>query len=285
MVAVKIEDNPLKKKHMKSYILIVVALLSLASCKKAEEMHFDHSANVYFDIYNGDKDSIVRTFAYTPTLAQDTVWLPVRLSGIRIPTARTFTARIEKDSSTAVSGLHYEPLQDFYTIDENNGIGYIPFVIYNKDKILEEKSVSVIIKLIASDDFGIEIPNLLRAKVVFSAKLEKPGWWDFWPLNPYSRVKHELFILVTGQTSLTTDGLDAPKNLYFVGLLTTMLNNPFKWVEKNAAKGYVLEEVVPGSTDSYYFYNTLNPAKKTLLKKNSQSGKYYFIDENGKEVV
>lgn len=270
---------------MKLYILILLAFIALASCKKAEEMHFDHSANVYFDIYNKDKDSIVRTFAYTPNLAQDTVWLPVRISGIRIPSQRVFTARVEADSSTAVAGLHYELLKKSYTVNANNGGAEIPFIIYNKDKLLEQKSVSVIIKLIASDDFGIEIPNLLRAKVVFSAKLEKPNWWDAWPLNPYSRVKHELFILVTGQTSLTTDGLDAPKNLYFTGLLTTMLNNPFKWVANNVAKGYVLEEVAAGSADSYYFYNVSNPDKKTLLRKNQQTGKYYFIDENGNEVI
>ncbi len=270
---------------MKSYILVLLVIFSVVSCKKAVEQRFDHSANVYFDIYNGDKDSIVTTFAYHPNLGQDTVWLPVRLSGIRTAVARTFKARVETDSSTASPVLHYEALKASYTIPANAGIGYIPVVIYNKDPELENRSVSVIIKLTASDDFGIENPYMIRAKVVFSSKLEKPDWWDFWPLPPYSRVKHELFILVTGQTSLTRDGQDAPKNLYLVGLLTTMLNNPFKWVEKNAAKGYILEEVVPGDVNNYYFYNKGNPAKKTLLRKNPQSGKYFFIDENGNEVI
>lgn len=269
---------------MKIYILIF-AIICLVSCKKAEEMRFDHSANVYFDIYNGDKDSIVRTFAYNPTRAQDTVWLPVRLSGIRTDAERKFSARVDTDSSTATPGVHYEALKAQYSILPNNGLGYIPLVIYNKDKELENRSVSILIKLTGTPDLGIENPYLIRAKVVFSSKLEKPGWWDSWPLPPYSRTKHELFILVTGQTSLTTDGLDAPKNLYYIGLLTTMLNNPFNWVTKNAAKGYVIEEVTAGNTNSYYFYNKSNPSKKTLLRKNMQNGKYYFIDENGNEVI
>ncbi|WP_083505441.1 DUF4843 domain-containing protein [Pedobacter ginsenosidimutans] len=269
---------------MKIYILIF-AIICLVSCKKAEEMRFDHSANVYFDIYNGDKDSIVRTFAYNPTLAQDTVWLPVRLSGIRTDVERKFSARVDADSSTATPGVHYEALKTQYSILPNKGLGYIPVVIYNKDKELENRSVSILIKLTGTSDLGIENPYLIRAKVVFSSKLEKPNWWDTWPLPPYSRTKHELFILVTGQTSLTTDGLDAPKNLYYIGLLTTMLNNPFNWVTKNEAKGYVIEEVTAGNTNSYYFYNKKNPAKKTLLRKNMQNGKYYFIDENGNEVI
>ena len=270
---------------MKHYIIILCAVLYISSCKKAEEKLFDHAANVYFDIHGGAKDSIVETFAYTPTLAQDTVWLPVRLSGIRTDATRTFTARVEADSSTAVPEIHYEPLKSSYTIAANRGIGYIPLVIYNKDKELESRSVSVIIKLTGTPELGIENPFLIRAKVVFSAKLEKPDWWDTWPLSPYSRTKHELFFLTTGQTSMTKDGLDAPKNLYYVSLLNTMLNDPFNWVAKNPLKKYKIEAVTEGNTDQYYFFNTDNPAKKTLLKKNQQNGKYYFIDENGNEVI
>jgi len=270
---------------MKTYIIILFALLSLTSCKKANEMLFDHAPSVYFDTQGGDRDSILRTFAYTPTLAQDTVWIPVRLLGIRTDHARTFTAAVEADSSTAVPELHYEPLKPSYAIPANSGFAYLPLIIYNKDTALEDKSVSVMIKLKATSDLGIENPYLIKAKVVFSAKLEKPDWWDTWPLPPYSRTKHELFFLVTGQTSMTKDGLDAPKNLYYVGLLNTMLSNPFNWVAKNPLKKYVIEEVTPGNTDRYYFYNTANPAKKTLLRKNAQNGKYYFIDENGNEVI
>ena len=274
-----------KKEIMKTYIIIFIALISFASCKKAEEMKFNHAANVYFDLRGGDRDSVVATFAYAPTIPQDTLYLPVRLSGIRTEVARTFTARIETDSSSATPGLHYEALKPSYSIPAGQGIGYIPLVLYNKDKALEEKAVSIILKLTGTSELGIENPYLIRAKVVFSAKLEKPSWWDSWPLPPYSRTKHELFILVTGQTWLSTDGLDAPKNLYYTGLLSTMLNNPFNWVARNPLKKYVLEEVIPGNTDSYYFYNTNNPSKKTLLRKNTQNSKYYFIDENGNEVI
>ena len=270
---------------MKPYIIILLAVIGFASCKKADEMLFDHAPSVYFDTQGGDRDSILRTFAYTPTLAQDTVWIPVRLLGIRTNQARTFAARVEMDSSTAIPGVHYEPLKPTYTIKADQGFTYLPLVIYNKDKELEERSVSVMIKLTGTTDLAIQNPYLIKAKVVFSAKLEKPDWWDTWPLPPYSRTKHELFFLVTEQKSMTKDGLDAPKNLYYVGLLNTMLNDPFKWVSKNPLKKYVIEEVTAGNTDQYYFYNTGNPAKKTLLKKNAQNGKYYFIDENGNEVI
>src|SRR5690606_9561378 len=106
-------------------------------------------------------------------------------------------------------------------------------------------------------------------------------WWSMW-LGAYSRVKHQLFLIVTEQRSLTMDGLDAPKNLYFANLLTLMLNDPFQWVADHPEKGYVLSET--GNGDTYAFYHEENPNRIIVLKRNAGSGRYFFIDEEGKEV-
>ncbi|MNV59318.1 hypothetical protein D3C71_1517330 [compost metagenome] len=146
---------------------------------------------------------------------------------------------------------------------------------------LESQSVSLLVKLKASDDFGVENPTLIRARIIISAQLEQPAWWTMW-LDNYSRVKHQLFLIVTEQRSLSTVGLDAPKNLYFANLLLMMLNDPFKWVKDHPEKNYVLSSNDNGQT--YQFYHVDNPNRSILLRKNSASGKYYFIDESGKEV-
>ncbi|OMP79373.1 MULTISPECIES: DUF4843 domain-containing protein [unclassified Chitinophaga] len=274
-----------KKDDTMKAIYIILLMCLFAACKKAEELHYDHAANIHFDLSSGDKDSIVYTFAYTPTLSQDTIWLPVQLAGIQVNQDRTYSAYVETDSSTAQAGVHYEPLKSTYTLRADTGRASIPVIIYNVSD-LESESVSLMIKLKATNDLGIEIPtaddgsNLLKAKIVFSAMLEKPNWWDMWLGSYYSRTKHQLFLIVSGVTTLTTNGLDAPRNLYLVNLLTAMLNDPFKWVANNPTKGYVLE----ASGDDYYFYSIENPARKILLRWNAAAGKYYFIDENGKEV-
>ncbi len=289
------EDNMnvqviLKNKLWSFLLLILIIGTGMSSCKKADEKLFDHNANIYFylndyGIDNAEKyrkDSILYTFAYEPTLAKDTIFIPVRISGERTARARTFVVYAENDSSTAKVGMHYEPLQDTYTVPANFGIISIPLVVLNQDPLLKTRSVSVLLRLKETADFGIEVPSLNRVKVVFSAKLEKPDWWDVWSLGAYSQVKHQLFILASGQIHLTTAGTDAPKNTYYTGLLTTMLNDPFTWVEKNKAKGYVLDKQ---DDNTYYFYNQSNPAGKTTLKKNQQNGKFYFIDEKGLEII
>ena len=258
-------------------------ILAASSCKEADLISYEHSANVYFDLNEEQRDSIVYTFAYDMSKSSDTIAIPVRLMGIREDRDRSYLAYVEKDSSTAKEDLHYEPLKAEYALGAGIGQTYLPVIINNVPE-LEERSVSLIVKLQESSDLGIENPAIIRAKLVFSARLEKPNWWDSWPLGEYSRIRHQLFFLVTEQTELTTvatDPFGVPKNLYFANLLTIMLNDPFRWVAEHPEKGYVLEEQEGGS---YHFYHPDNPAKIIELRYNAAAGRYYFIDEEGKEI-
>ncbi|UQA73923.1 DUF4843 domain-containing protein [Sphingobacterium siyangense] len=268
------------KKDTLLLLLLLLPLLMLCSCKKAVLATYDRSANVYFDLSDADRDSIVYTFAYDMTKAQDTIFVPVKIMGYRDQHTRHFETFVEKDSSTARADLHYDPLKSEYPLESNAGRAFMPIVVHNISA-LESQSVSLLVKLKASDDFGVENPTLIRARIIISAQLEQPAWWTMW-LDNYSRVKHQLFLIVTEQRSLSTVGLDAPKNLYFANLLLMMLNDPFKWVKDHPEKNYVLSSNDNGQT--YQFYHVDNPNRSILLKKNSASGKYYFIDESGKEV-
>jgi hypothetical protein len=261
-------------------LLLLLPLVLLCSCKKAGLTTYDRAANVYFDLSDADRDSIVYTFAYDMTKAQDTVFIPVKVMGYRDQQARHFEAFVEKDSSTARAELHYDGLKSEYTLERNAGQALMPIIVHNISE-LENQSVSLLVKLKASDDFGVENPALIRARIIISAQLEQPAWWTMW-LDNYSRVKHQLFLIVTEQRSLSMVGLDAPKNLYFANLLLMMLNDPFKWVKDHPEKKYVLNSKDNGQT--YQFYHLENPSRSILLRKNSASGKYYFIDESGKEV-
>lgn len=278
MDSVNLMETIMKK--LKYFVLASIGFLSLLSCKEAELKLYEEDANIYFNLSQRDRDSIVYTFAYDMTKAVDTVYIPVSLTGYRLQEVRNYNVYVEQDSSTAVQDIHYKSLENNYSIAANSGGAWFPLIVYNVSD-LEEKSVSVLLKLQATDDFGIDNPNIIRARVVLSARLEKPIWWDDW-LDNYSRVKHQLFILVTEQRTLTREGLDAPKNTYFRDMLAMMLNDPFRWVNNNPEKGYVLTSTDDGA--SYSFYHKDNSDRAMLLRYNSGSGKYFFIDENGREV-
>ncbi|MBL1410418.1 DUF4843 domain-containing protein [Sphingobacterium faecale] len=267
-------------KKINYYLGVIYLMLYMSSCQKVNLMTYDQPANIYFDLTSAQRDSVVYTFAYDMTKAVDTVFIPVRLMGHRTAASRHFRAVVEQDSSTAQAGTHYKALESQYPLAAATGRQALPLIVYNSSD-LESNSVTMIVKLQPSDDFGIENKKLIRAYVVLSARLEKPIWWDMW-MSAYSRTKHQLFLIVTAQRDLSMDGLDAPKNLYFANLLTQMLNDPFRWVTTHPEKGYVLTK--SSENEDYDFYHKDNPGRVIKLKLNTGSGKYYFMDEQGKEV-
>jgi hypothetical protein len=270
---------------MKKYsiILSVFIGISFTACHKADLMVFDSPANVYFDFYGSQRDSLLYTFAFEPSRGADTIYLPVRLSGIRLGEDRKFILKIDPnpDSTTAVANKHYKPLDSFYILKANTGVTQVPFIIYNSDSSLQSKSVQIKFTLYPTPALDTSLNKLIRGKLVFSSKLERPDWWGMWLGDYFSQTKFQLFIISTGQTSMTTSGLDAPKNLYFVSLLNSFLNDPVTWVKKNPAKGYLIEKQPDGN---YFFFSKDNADKKIVYKYDAQAGKHFFIDENDLQI-
>jgi hypothetical protein len=262
---------------------LAMILVLFASCKKAGIITYDSSDNVYFDLNPyGYQDSILYTFAYEPELLTDTVYVPVRISGNRVPTDRSYQVKVVESATTAVVNEHFEPLKESYSIAAGEGGGWLPVILFNTDTLLLTQSFVLTLQLEGTGDLGVEHKDIITARLVFSNKLEQPFWWTMWLGTYYSQVKHQLFRLAATTDDLTTEGMDAPRNTYYVDKLNSLLNNPFNWVNSNPDKGYVLEQRPDGDYDFYY---EGTPEKKILYKKNESSGKYYFIDEYGKEVI
>lgn len=280
---------------MKKITKITIWLLAagwLAGCDKKEELVYQSADGVYFDFAESDLthqriDSVIYSFALFPELATDTILLPVRVSGNRTGAARKVKVVLIADKTTAQAGLHYKALAAEYILPADSGRLDIPVVLYNTDPLLAEKAVKLMLQLRPSADFGTTIPKLDTAKIIFSNRLEKPLWWEIWQgeLGEYSRVKHELFIRVSGTNKLTEDRADwqaTPKVLYHTRRFRSFLTNPQTWVADNPAEGYV---ITPGANGTLEFYHSGNTAKKFVLTLNPADGRYYFTDEDGDPVI
>lgn len=268
------------------FILALVATAVLTGCKKDTYMPYHSTDNIYFSFPTNpsDRDSIIYTFAYTPGKLSDTLYLPVEISGNRTDQARKYKVTVIDTATTAIPGIHYAALKDFYTMPAGAGVDSIPLILFNTDTLMSKRSVRLSLHLAATDELGVQIADLIQAHIIFSNKLEKPVWWDKWMTN-YSDVKFELFIISTGVTVLASGsdyGLYAPQSLYYIGLMNVLLGDPFTWVANNPDKGYILEQRTDGNYD---FYNTGNPSHRLLVKKDPSSGKFFFIDEKGAQVI
>jgi hypothetical protein len=266
----------------KTMIGFLVATFALVSCKKGEYLLYNSPDNIHFNFSVPTVDSIVYTFAFTPGQLSDTVLIPMQLSGMRVNRDRQYAVAVTDSNTTAIASEHYAPLQQYYTLPADSGTTYLPIIIYNTDSLLRKRSVALSLHLVATNDLGVAIADQDMGKVIISNKLEEPDWWTMWVGNYFSSTDYQLFIIATGLTTLSTNGLDAPKNLYYVSLLNTLLQDPFSWVAANPKSGYVLTEQ---SNGSYSFYNTGNPQSAIPVIQDPSTGLWYFLDENGAEIM
>ena len=269
---------------MKNIIVLLAAVMLMTACKKEQIPVFTSQENhIYFNLAPyGFQDSMIYTFAYHPERAKDTVWVPVRISGNRVGSSLTYKAKIIDSSTTGVINKHYEPLKDTYTFPANAGTSRMPVVLYSVDTMLLKQSYAVTIQLLPGDMLGAAFTQQNTVRIVFSSKLERPHWWDKCPQGPYSIIKHQLFRLSATTEDVSEDPFDVPIRLYYSDRFNALLTSPKTWIANNPDKGYEIKERPDGNYDFFY---SGTPEKKYLYRKNDQSGKYFFIDENGKEVI
>lgn len=269
---------------MKNIIILLAAVMLMTACKKEQIPVFTSTENhIYFNLAPyGFQDSMIYSFAYHPERAKDTVWVPVRISGNRVGNTLTYSAKIIDSSTTGMVNKHYEPLKGTYTFPANAGTSRMPVILYSVDTMLFKRSYAVTIQLLPGDTLGTAFAQENTVRIVFSNRLEKPYWWDKCPQGPYSIVKHQLFRLSATTEDVTTNSLDVPIRLYYSDRFNALLTSPETWIANNPDKGYEIKVRPDGNKDFFY---SASPEKKFLYRKNPQSGKFFFIDENGNEVI
>lgn len=265
-------------------ILLMAAVVGVISCRKESIPTYHANGNIYFDLSLVKKaDSLLYTFAYHPEVLQDTVWVPVRISGFRDSTVdRKFVVKVvDGATTTAQVNKHYEPLKSEYIMPANRGATLIPVIVYNTDTNMVKRSFAITLR-IESTDFNTDLHGLTTTRVVISNRLEKPDWWDMWLGTRYSQVKHQLFRLSATTNELTNEGIKAPLYLFYVDQLKALLANPGNWVNRNPGKGYKLDLRPDGNYD---FYPIATPYKVIPYVKDATTGQFYFIDETGGLVI
>jgi hypothetical protein len=268
----------------KIMLILLAAVVGMAACKKETIPTYSGTTeNIYFNLEPyGYKDSILYTFANHPEKPSDTVYVPVRISGNRVDSELVFAVKVIDSASTAQVNKHFQPLKDQYVVPARSGYAWVPVVLYNTDTMLFQRSFALTIQLLPTNDLHTDLNQLLTARIVFSTKLEKPVWWDHCPGGSYSMTKHLLFRLSATTEEVSNDNTAIPLWLYYKDKLNALLTNPKTWIANNPGKGYVYVQRLDGDYD---FYDPAKPDKKFLYRKKGNTTSYYFVDENGNDVI
>ena len=265
-------------------IILLAAVVGMAACKKDTiPAYSGKTDNVYFSLgLAGYKDSVLYTFANHPEKPSDTIYVPVAISGIRSDSNLFFSVKVVDSATTAQVNTHYQPLKDRYAVPAGSGTASLPVVLYNTDTMLFQRSFVLTVQLVPTNQLHTDLSEKLTARIVFSTKLEKPVWWNNCPGGSYSITKHLLFRLSATTEDVSTDGTAIPLWLYYKDKLNALLTSPQTWIANNPDKGYVLDLRPDGNYD---FYEQAKPAKKFLYRKKANTTSFYFVDENGNDVL
>ena len=182
---------------MKNTILIIGIAISalLAGCSEKELENYQGGLNsIYFNeidsanIYRPvPKDTTTFTFSGRPVL--DTViTLRVKTMGDVVNRDRNFSVEIDSDKTTAPNTL-YE-LDQHLVIPAKSNYGYIRIRLFKKPELTPDTTFSLQLRLKANEEFELSLEthvvnklnnqyvDLLNHTLLFSDRLEKPGYWD-----------------------------------------------------------------------------------------------------------
>lgn len=268
---------------MKKIFILTAAAVLFAACSLDSDFYYQAPKDsIYFNYLDTTKHTVSYTFAYDLTEEEHTLYLPVIISGERIPSERRFKVVVDSENTTAQAGLHYKAFDASYPIAAGKGTYQLPVTLYNNDIRLLDETVKLTLNLVASDDFYVAFPYLTIAVVNFSCRLEEPDWWKSWKnqLGNYSRDKHFLFNAATNDAQLGIPGGGdlsvTPAGLYNIALAKELLSDPFRWVGNNPAFA-----MTPKPDGNYLFHSVATPERAVLYNSTTK----YFVDENGLNII
>lgn len=274
-------------KKILSILIISAAASAFAGCSEDTDYRYRAPGdNIYFNFADTAKRNYLVSFALYPDMADSVILVPVKISGERVAYDRTFKVQVDASKTSAQADLHYKPLEASYTVPAGQGEVKLPVTIYNTDPAMETTTFSLGIQLVASDDFGVNLPMMISTKISFSNRLEQPSWWQYWSgdLGAYSRTRHALFIIACGPVNLNIPsdpewGMGSMRTLSYVKMFKSFISDPVSWIGRNQEYAMDLQ---PDGT--YHFYNKSNPAKMYVYKQVVGLSIFGFVDEKGMPI-
>lgn len=183
----------------KIYLFWIPVLCLLWRCSENERMVWESKAGVYFPEYTTDMDSLVYSFRISGT-ESDTIWMQVKLQGVILEQPKAYEVVVD-EASTAISDIHFKALEENYVFPAHEATTSFPIVVLKHGKDLDDKTVTLALRLKATEDLDVALPGQARARLLITNQLIRPSYWDM-PISlyfgAYSQAKHLKCIEIMG---------------------------------------------------------------------------------------
>lgn len=174
---------------MKNTIWLMPLLLLVIAwgCEQEPDERYDGRDRIYFEydypVYNGrvSFDSVIYSFGRkADSVLMDTAKVVVRFLGTASSKEREYRVTIVSDSTTAVAGVHYQPVSETQIFRDSSLTDTLRVVVLrenlNSSHIAKERK-KIYFRLEPSKDFDLGLEQGVNMKLSLNNFLSEPRWW------------------------------------------------------------------------------------------------------------
>ncbi len=179
----------MKMKTILKYSSVLVIIVFFASCKKNIDSMYEGKARIQFKYYTLDynKNMILNnktTFSFgisDDAVIKDTARIVVEFLGSASDVDRTYKVKVASDSTTAIEGVHYEPISKTQTFKAGRFSDTLEIVVLRSSlssSFTDPEDVRLSLTLEPSEDFDLGMKNGLKTYLHINNYLSEPVWWN-----------------------------------------------------------------------------------------------------------
>ncbi|WP_316791612.1 DUF4843 domain-containing protein [Pedobacter frigoris] len=179
----------------------MLATIALSSCDQEIDHMYKEKARIQFKYYTLDfnKKMIVNdktTFSFgmkDDKIIKDTAKIVVEFLGSASDKDRTYKIKVVADSTTAVAGIHYEPVSNTQIFRAGRLKDTLKIVV-DRTKLSTSfttpENKRLTLEMEPSEDFNLGMKDGLRTNLYINNYLSEPVWWKDGLRLPYIGFYH-----------------------------------------------------------------------------------------------
>ncbi len=251
----------MKNRDILMLMSFMLATMALSSCKQEIDNVYKEKSRIQFKYYTLDfnKKMILNnksTFSFgmkDDKIIKDTARIVVEFLGVVSDKDRTYKFKVATDSTTAVAGVHYEPISTTKVFKAGKMKDTLKIVV-DRTKLSSSfknpEDRRIVLELEPTEDFNLGMKDGLRTYLYINNYLSEPIWWKSSLRLPYIGFYHpkKWKILISFNSSFSNSetcefDVNNQGRSYFTGL-ANYLNAVPTFDDESGARIYI-DRLVP----------------------------------------
>lgn len=167
----------------------ILGLCSILGCDQNIDFPYTGKDRIQFQHYTVNyqnrrvySDSLIFSFGLRPeSIAIDTAKIVVEFLGKGSDKERTYKVVVDPDSTTAVAGVHYAPINELQTFRPDKLTDTLRVIVFREKlstSFRHPETIRLDLRLEASDDFDLGLRGGIHKKIKMNNYLSEPDWWN-----------------------------------------------------------------------------------------------------------